>query len=80
MSKHFSYRVGVIGLLVCVSLACSTVTRLFEPGGFEPEAIRPHFGPAPDFSLRDSQGNTVRLADELPAHRSVVLVFYYAYT
>jgi hypothetical protein len=70
----------MIGVLVCASLACSTVTRLFAPGGVEPEAISPHFDLAPDFSLLDDQGNTVTLTDELQAHHSVVLVFYYAYT
>lgn len=36
---------------------------------------------APDFTLPDSNGTMVHLADELKAsHRAVVLVFYYDYT
>ena len=34
---------------------------------------------APDFTLPDSNGNMVRLADELQKNDQVVLVFYYSY-
>jgi peroxiredoxin len=34
---------------------------------------------APDFSLPDSEGNMVQLADELQNNEQVVLVFYYTY-
>ena len=34
---------------------------------------------APDFTLPDTKGNMVRLADELLDNRLVILVFYHAY-
>lgn len=34
---------------------------------------------APDFTLPDSNGNMVRLADQLLDNRLVILVFYHAY-
>ena len=34
---------------------------------------------APDFILPDSNGNMVRLADQLLDNRLVILVFYHAY-
>ena len=35
---------------------------------------------APDFTLPDSNGNMVHLADELSDNRMVILVFYHEYT
>ncbi len=35
---------------------------------------------APDFTLPDSNGNPVHLAEELTSNRTVVLVFYQAHT
>jgi hypothetical protein len=46
----------------------------------EPETTGPRSGDiAPDFTLPDSNGNMVRLADELNDNRMVVLVFYASY-
>jgi hypothetical protein len=46
----------------------------------EPETTGPRTGDiAPDFTLPDSNGNMVRLADELNDNRMVVLVFYASY-
>ena len=46
----------------------------------EPETTGPRSGDiAPDFTLPDSNGNMVRLADELDDNRMVILVFYHAY-
>jgi len=43
-------------------------------------AIAPHAGDiAPDFTLPDSEGNIVNLADELQENQSVILVFYFEY-
>ena len=43
-------------------------------------AIGPRSGDiAPDFTLPDSEGNMVNLADELGENQSVVLVFYFEY-
>ena len=44
----------------------------------EPETTGPRTGDiAPDFTLPDSNGNMVHLADELNDNRMVVLVFYH---
>lgn len=48
------------------------------------EETKPEEGPhtgdiAPDFTLPDSNGNMVHLADELNDHRMVILVFYFSY-
>lgn len=46
----------------------------------EPENSGPRTGDiAPDFTLPNSNGNMVHLADELNDYRIVVLVFYNAY-
>lgn len=46
----------------------------------EPKTIGPRSGDiAPDFSLPDSNGNMVRLSDQLLDNRLVILVFYHAY-
>jgi ABC-type transport system substrate-binding protein len=46
----------------------------------EPTIIPPRTGDlAPDFTLPDSNGSMVRLADELLYNRQVILVFYHAY-
>jgi hypothetical protein len=43
-------------------------------------AIGPRTGDiAPDFTLPDSEGNMVNLADELGENQSVILVFYFEY-
>ena len=48
------------------------------------EETQPEEGPrtgdiAPDFTLPDSKGNMVHLADELNDNRLVILVFYFSY-
>ncbi len=47
----------------------------------EPTVDGPRVGDvAPDFTLPDSNGNIVRLADSLLDNRLVILVFYHHYT
>jgi cytochrome oxidase Cu insertion factor (SCO1/SenC/PrrC family) len=46
----------------------------------EPKITGPRTGEiAPDFTLPDSNGDMVHLADELNDNRIVILVFYYAH-
>ena len=47
----------------------------------EPATDSPRVGDvAPDFTLPDSTGTMVRLADELQENKVVVLVFYFSHT
>jgi len=47
----------------------------------EPAVDGPRLGDlAPDFTLPDSTGTMVHLADELQENQVVVLVFYFSYT
>ena len=74
----------IIGALIASLCVCSALfTALLGIQVFNTTTVAngPRVGAnAPDFTLSDSQGNKVRLADELQAHRAVVLIFYYAYT
>jgi hypothetical protein len=59
------FALGILFLLILTGCASDTPT---------PE------NKAPDFTLPDSNGNMVRLADELRDNQLVILVFYHAYT
>jgi cytochrome oxidase Cu insertion factor (SCO1/SenC/PrrC family) len=84
-------RVSVLGLLLVLPIlmaACAGTTtpapeseasRVTAPA--KPTITGPRTGDiAPDFTLPDSNGNIVHLADELDNNRMVILIFYHAYT
>ena len=80
---------GLVLVLPALMAACSGNTP--SPQTEEPKSAEsvvaeeskttgPHTGDiAPDFTLADSNGNMVHLADELNDNRMVILVFYHAY-
>ena len=86
--------VNWLGLLLVLSIlvaACSGTTPTPQLGeepqhqesvvAEESKSKTPRTGDiAPDFTLPDSVGNMVSLADELNNNRLVILVFYHAYS
>ena len=90
MKKRIVFWLGLVFVLSLLMAACSGTTptpkteesRSVESVGTEePKTKGPHTGDiAPDFTLPDSNGNKVHLADKLNDNRMVILVFYVEYT
>ena len=86
MKKRIVFWLGLVFVLSLLMAACSgttPTTKTEEPksvesvGTEEPKTTGPHTGDiAPDFTLPDSNGNMVHLADRLHDNRMVILVFY----
>ncbi len=91
MSRHHLPKLGIAGLLTLLFLvACgssgSTPITETPPATFTPKPKRVFFSDplstgdvAPDFTLPDSEGNMVNLANQLQDNQYVVLVFYSDY-
>ena len=90
MSREQVLKLGIAGMLTMLFIvACgnSSSTLLSEAPPTtstpEPPVASDPLGTgdvAPDFTLPDSNGNIVRLADQLLDNRLVILVFYHHYT
>jgi peroxiredoxin Q/BCP len=90
MKKKMVIWLGLLSTLLLLITACSGTSptpQTEEPKPTEivvteeSKSTGPRTGDvAPDFILHDGDGNMVHLADELKDNRTVVLVFYYAYT
>ena len=90
MKKRIVFWLGLVFVLSLLMAACSgtTPTPKTEESksvesvvNEEPKTNGPHTGDiAPDFTLPDSNGNMVHLADKLNDNRMVILVFYVEYT
>ena len=90
MKKARVNLIGLVFVLPALIAACSGTTPTPETEesrsvesvvNEEPKTNGPHTGDiAPDFTLPDSNGNMVHLADKLNDNRMVILVFYVEYT
>jgi cytochrome oxidase Cu insertion factor (SCO1/SenC/PrrC family) len=71
----------VLWFVVAVSVLVSCATPSAPAGATTAPAVKaPRMGDmAPDFTLTDSKGNNIHLAEELKTNRAVVLVFYHSY-
>ena len=75
----------VLGWLASLALlltACGVATPT-PPATFAPAPVQTSPQPgdkAPDFTLADSGGNRLHLADIVAEHKSTVLVFYLSHT
>lgn len=78
--RRFIVMLGWLASLGLLLTACgaSTPTATVAPA---PVQTSPQPGDkAPDFTLADSGGKSMRLADIIVDHKSTVLVFYLSYT
>lgn len=76
MNRAYPWCIVVVGFLAVWLAACGTAPTSTTSTS-APVAKAPQPGDvAPDFTLVDSKGTSVHLAEELKANRSVVLVFY----
>jgi cytochrome oxidase Cu insertion factor (SCO1/SenC/PrrC family) len=90
MNRQQVLKLGIAGMLTMVFLvACGSTgstplpeTPLATSTPEPPVASDPLStgDVAPDFTLPDSNGNIVRLADQMLDNRLVILVFYHNYT
>jgi cytochrome oxidase Cu insertion factor (SCO1/SenC/PrrC family) len=93
MSRQQSLKMGIaLTLTMLFLIGCgntpytptpedSAATSTPEIENEEPADDGPRVGDvAPDFTLPDSSGNMVHLADDLEEYQSVVLVFYHHHT
>jgi hypothetical protein len=90
MKKEKIFWLGLVFVLSIVMAACSGTTptpQTEEPKSAEIVDIEendtdgPQTGDvAPDFTLADSNGNMVHMADKLNDNRMVILVFYLEHT
>jgi len=73
MNRMSGWFIVVTGILALWLAACGATTT----STVAPAAKAPQPGDvAPDFTLVDSKGSSLHLADELKTNQAVVLVFY----
>jgi len=76
MNRAYGWLIVVIGILAVWLAACgAATTSTTSTAAPVAKALQPG-DVAPDFTLVDSKGTSVHLAEELKASRAVVLVFY----
>ncbi len=93
MSRQLALKLGIaltLTMLFLVGCGNTTSTPVVEDSAAtstpkieteEPATDSPRVGDlAPDFTLPDSTGTMVHLADELQENQVVVLVFYFSHT
>jgi cytochrome oxidase Cu insertion factor (SCO1/SenC/PrrC family) len=76
MNRAYGWFLFVAGILALWLAACGAATTS-TTATVAPVAKAPQPGDvAPDFTLIDSKGTSVHLAEELKANQAIVLVFY----